>query len=501
MGLRTHNVYDQIVENARLFPQKQAFVIGELRRSFSEYLTEVNQLAAGFRKQGLQTQDRLTILMDNSWEFLLCYGACAQLGLVMVPLNVRTSTDEMGLVLKNTEPKIFIFGENYQEEAQTLKKSYNWEACYQTGKNSVDLSFSDLVLEEGYTQVVTGKSTDAYVIIPTAATDGFPKGAVLSQENVMAASSMQLLEYGREAVSAQLAFLPLFHILGLSAIMTTFVSGGINVLMPRFDAAKAVTLIDQEKLTYFGSFPPLLGGILDQAKEQGSQLTSLKLVFGIEGPPMIERLQTETQAEFWVGFGQAETSAFVTTGRFSQYPDTAGVANPFNAVALMDEEGNLVPNGEAGEIVVRGPLVFQGYWKREEANAHVFRFGWHHTGDKGKLNDQGALVYLGRLPEKELIKTGGENVYPKEVEEALTKHAKINAAVVFGVPDEQWGEAIKAVIELVPESQLTLKEVRDFVGQHIAGFKRPKHVVFVENLAGKQNKVDREAVKKRFAEQ
>ena len=286
--------------------------------------------------------------------------------------------------------------------------------------------------------------------------------------------------------------------MGLTSAWATFIGGGKNVVLKQFDDKEAVRLIDAEQLTYFGSFPPILERVLDSAKETGSVLKSLQVVYGLEGPQNIKRLQEETNAVFWTGFGQAETTAFVTASPASERLGASGQSTLINSVAIVNELDEQVPTGEEGEIIVRGENIFLEYWNMPEATAYAQRNSWHHTGDIGRLDDDGFLWYVKRKAEKELIKTGGENVYPGEVESVLLKHAEIKDCCVIGVPDKTWGEAVKAVCVLKKGSKLSEKEVSDYVGGQIAGFKKPRKVEFVEKLPRENDKVDREAVKAKW---
>ena len=180
----------------------------------------------------------------------------------------------------------------------------------------------------------------------------------------------------------------------------------------------------------------------------GSTLPSLKYVAGLEGPEAIARLHARTSAQFWTGFGQTETSGFVTLQRVADHPGSAGKAAPLCQIRLVDEADRDVPIGTPGEILVRGPVVFQGYFDQPEVTAQTFRGGWHHTGDVGRFDTDGYLYYVQRKPEKALIKPGGENVYPAEVEAVIMELEGVTGVCVFGVPDAQWGEAIKAVVEV-----------------------------------------------------
>ena len=207
----------------------------------------------------------------------------------------------------------------------------------------------------------------------------------------------------------------------------------------------------------------MLVSILDQAREQGSTLGSLRIVNGLDAPDTIERLHEETGADFWSGFGQTETTGWVTLQRFRDRPGAAGVPGPVCRVRVVDDYDRDVPTGTPGEILARGPTVFQGYFDQPEVNEYTFRGGWHHTGDVGRFDEDGYLHYVRRKPEKELIKPGGENVYPAEVETTIVELPEASAACVFGVPDRKWGEGIMAVVETA--GGLTPERVIDHVGR------------------------------------
>ena len=273
-------------------------------------------------------------------------------------------------------------------------------------------------------------------------------------------------------------------------------AGGASVLVSRFDAEEAVRLIDRHRVTHVSDFPPVLSSLLDAAEKLGSGLPSLRHVSGLDAPPTIQRLHERTQARFWTGFGQSETSGFVTLQRVVDKPGAAGKPVPPCQVRLVDDYDREVPVGTPGEIVVRGPLVFQGYFGQPDVTAHTLRNGWHHTGDVGRFDADGYLYYVRRKPEKELIKPGGENVYPAEVETVIVQMDGVSGVCVYGIPDAKWGEAIKAVVELRADARYTAQQVADYVASKIARFKRPHVVVFADALPRTaEGAVDREAVK------
>jgi long-chain acyl-CoA synthetase len=338
---------------------------------------------------------------------------------------------------------------------------------------------------------------EGLLVISTAAVDVVPRGAVLTHANLLTSNTLTAHAFGLSEQDGNLLALPLYHIAALGTALAVMQVGGVNALMPRYDAAEAVNLIDEHKLTVVSSFPPVLSALLDAAGEAGSKLASLKHVTGLEGPDVIGRLEKETSARFWIGFGQSETTGFVSLQPASEKPGAAGRPLPLCQITLVDDQENEVPVGTAGEILVRGPLVMKEYFAQPEVTAQTFRGGWHHTGDLGKF-DEGYLYYAGRKPEKELIKPGGENVYPAEVEAAIMEMDGVRGVCVFGVPDEQWGEAIRAVVEAEGKDAA---EVIDHVGSRIARYKRPKTVEFTSELPrGKSGEVDREAVKAKWGE-
>ena len=341
-----------------------------------------------------------------------------------------------------------------------------------------------------------------FVIIHTAAVGGQPRGALLSHAGLLAANVQLGGCWSLSPQDVHLGVLPLFHASGLGMMLAVQQAAGATVVLSRFDAQAAVQTIAAEKVTVFATFPPMLGALLDQAPKDGGDLSSLRHLTGLDVPDTITRFEAACpNARFWVAYGQSEMSGVVTFAPFRDRPGSAGKPTGLNRVCVVDDLDRPVATGETGEIVVRGPAVFKGYWNRVADNALTFRNDWHHTGDMGRFDADGYLWYGGRSPAKELIKPGGENVYPAEVERALLEHPAVAQAVVFGVPDAQWGEAIKAVCVCRHGQTVAAAQLIDFVGERIARFKRPKHVVFTASLPrNAQGQVDRARVKQEFAD-
>jgi len=331
--------------------------------------------------------------------------------------------------------------------------------------------------------------------------DVVPRGAVLSHGNVLAANLTAIAALGLGPRDRYLAVLPLFHVTALGMSLAHLHAGGAVVVVPRFDAEEAVRLIDRHQVTHVSDFPPVLASLLDAAEKAGSALPSLTHVSGLDSPQTIQRLHDKTRARFWTGFGQSETSGFVSIQPVADKPGASGRPVPAAQVGIVDDYDRQVPTGTPGEIVVRGPLVFQGYFGQPDVTAHTFRNGWHHTGDVGRFEADGYLHYVKRKPEKELIKPGGENVYPAEVETVIVQMPAVTGVCVYGVPDPRWGEAVKAVVEVAGGARPSAQQVTDFVGERIARFKRPQVVVFTDALPrAADGAVDRDAVKARWGD-
>lgn len=496
MGLRDFTLFDVIERNARLYADRTAFVLADQRITHLDYLRRVERLAAGLAKAGVEAGDRIAILSHNNLEFVDLYGAAARMGAILVPINWRQSFDEIAYVVSDVTPKMVIADAAHQEALRASRQEFaSVSRWYGIGANAAPFAAFEELLSDPAGDRPDVAADAPYVIFHTAAVAGRPRGAVLSQAGLITGASQLIHYWSMTPDDVNLGVLPLFHLAGLSMLLVTQLAGGATTVLAKFDADHVVGHIRDEKVTVFAEFPPILSTLLDKAG--GDELASLRMVTGLDSSDTIARFEKQCpHACFWAAFGQSETSGFVTTVPFREKPGSAGRPTYLNAVAVVDERDRPLSVGEVGEIVVRGPSVFKGYWNCEADTAFTFRNGWHHTGDNGLFDADGYLWYKGRSPAKELIKPGGENVYPAEVENAICAHAAIAEAAVIGVPDAQWGEAIKAVCVCKPGQSVTAQEVVDFVGQRIARFKRPKHVVFVSALPkAASGSVDRDKIK------
>lgn len=496
MGLRDFSIYDYIRYSASNAGSSPAIVSTSSTLTYAQFLERVDQLASGLLGKGIAKGDRICILAQNSAEYLELYGASAKIGAIAYPVNWRLSAVEVNGVLNLAEPKMLVVGASHLPQLEESEiGEIQIRALIGHGSAEGFIPLADLYQPSGDERIEVG-SEDPFVVISTAAVAGIPRGAVLTHANMIIAGFLLINALGLSAEDSHLAALPFFHITGLGLAMAMIQVAAKNVVLETFDPAKAIQMMDEHSVSLIADFPPILSMLLDARRVAGAKLDSLKYVIGLDAPETIQRLYAETKAKFWTGFGQSETSGLVTLVRIDTKPGATGKPVPLTRVRCVDESGTDVPVGETGEIAVRGPVVFSGYWNDPDATTHAFRNGWHHTGDLGKFDSEGYLYYAGRKPEKELIKSGGENVYPAEVENVLQNLPQVAAVCVIGVADETWGEAVKAVIELMPGVTMTAEQISAAVSEQIASYKKPRYVDFVEALPrGSDGKIDRQAVK------
>lgn len=504
MGLYDFSFYDVIKRNSFVQAERVCWREVEDGRelSFAELRRQVEALAAGLRQRGLGKGDRIGAVGKNSLEFFLLYGAAAALGSIVVAINWRLSFEEMIYNLGDGGCKaVFVdqeFQEGFKERKALLPTVALW--CNLRGDLGGEVSFRGL--GEGAADFTPAEvaGDDGWVIIHTAAVAGKPRGALLSHGNILVAALQFTLSLRLTENDVHLNLLPLFHVAGLFLALASFQAGAVNCNIAKFEADKAVDLVARHRVSLFFDFPPILDSLLKAAGE-GADLSSLRAVVGLGTAETIDSYQKRCGGTYHVMYGQTEASCLTTFGTYNERPGSAGRPVLLADVVLVDERERPVAIGEVGEITVTGPTVFKGYWNLPGDNDHTFRGGRHHTGDLGRFDGDGYLYYAGRKPEKELIKPGGENVYPAEVEAAILEHPAVSATVVFGVPDPKWKEGIKAVCQLHPGKSLVAEELIAFVGQRIAGFKKPRYVEFVTSLPRKADgSIDRRAVKSQYGQ-
>jgi len=500
MGLHSFTIFDIFKRNAKLYKGGTAIVFEDKRVTFGDLYDQVLSLAYWLFQKGIKKGDRVAILSKNHQHFFTSMGAISALGAIMVPINFRLSADEIEYNLIDTEPVAIFVDKDFEEIAYNLRsKCLSLREFVTFEDNKGNFKFIGSLLNDKGFKAFEIEDDDPFVIMHTAAVQGRPRGAIISHRNLISGSIQLATTIGLTKSDIYLNIIPLFHIAGLVMAISVMHVGGENVILSKFDPKLAGKMIDQLGVTIIGDFPPILAQLLDEQSKGGCKLSSLRHVAGIELQDTIKRFESLGYGKFWLAYGQTETMGWTCLSENSERPGGAGRPGPLVDLKIVDEFDREVGPGVPGEILVRGPLVFQGYWRDEELTRYTFRDQWHHTGDIGRIDEDGYLWFVGRKAEKELIKTGGENVYPVEVEKVILEHPGVKEVSVIGVTDPKFGEGIKAVCVLKAGTELTAQELIDFVGSKIARYKKPGYIQFVDSLPKKDDgSIDRQRVKELY---
>ena len=500
MALRSLSVFDHWAQNASMAPHAPALEWPEGQMTYSQLVKESRAIAAGLQDQGIKYGDRVAIMARNVPHFFSLFGAASLIGAVLVLVNRRLSAEEIKVIIEDTTPKMMIYEDGQREVvAPILDQCSSMQTRVALGQTRAgEIAYADL-LQAGLAYPVLVSEHAPYVIIHTAAVQGRPRGAVLSQENLLLAGLQLAHIFGLSERDACLNVLPLYHIMGLNLALAASLGRGRNVLLPQFNPAQAAQLLTEHQASILGSFPPILSQLMEVIEQEGTSTASLRHVIGLENPETAAAWENLTGSTFWTMYGQTETSGLITFAPLSMRPGGAGQPGPLSNLAIQDESGRPMPAEKTGEIVLQGPLVFLGYWNQDEVNAYTFRHGWHHTGDMGHIDQHGHLVFQGRKAEKDLIKSGGENVFPAEVEQVILQHPQVTEACVIGVNDPKFGEGIKAVCVCTDSREMDAQSLIQFVGSRIAGYKKPRWVEFVDQLPKTEDgDIDRNQIKSTY---
>jgi fatty-acyl-CoA synthase len=502
MDLNVGSLLNRLSSHAKpIDGNRTAVAYRDKRVSYFELHSLSNRLANKFSEFGIKKGDRVACLLYNCSEFWEIYFACAKVGAILVPLNFRLAAPELEFAINDSDPKILIFGESFKEVIAELESKIPGVTRYfRLGNDGGSpepfhedrnhLAYQRLYeAGEGPPRADVGPDDDLFIMY-TSGTTGRPKGAVWTHGNAMYFSAMQIVSFQFRPDDISLLTGPLYHVGSLQDVsMPTFHLGATCVVLPSrgFSAATVLELIAQERVSKTLLFPVMLYDIIALSDLDQYDLGCLEMVItGGEPVPLatIRRFQERLPGVDLVqAYGLTEGSAIATACQ----PDYA-VAKAGSAgkpildvdVRIVDDEGRVLAPGETGEILTSGPAVTKGYWQRPEVNAETFVDGWCHTGDLGRLDEDGFLYIEGR--KKDMIISGAENIYPAEIENVLFQHPKIHEAAVIGIPAPRWGEAVVAVVVGKPGAALTEEEVVEHCKKNLAGYKKPRFVVFAEAL-------------------
>jgi long-chain acyl-CoA synthetase len=472
-----------------LYPARNAVVDGSVRLNYRELGNRVHRLAAALHQLGLKRGDRVAILDWNSHRYLEAYYACAHAGLAFMPVNSRLAVPELRYVLKDSDARALLFSEPFLPMFEELKGSLQYAVGLGLQKRPEGVQDYEALLEDA-TPMHAPRPTELDEIMQiyyTSGTTGEPKGVCLTNCNMYAGGLDGVLAMAVTREDSWQHSGPLFHLATSFAVWSMPIVGGSQISV-HFDPKRAIQSIAAEKVT-MTSLPGAILGIMADHPDT-KLLSSLRtIIYGGAPTPMgvLRKAGAALPPALSHAYGITETAGFVTNlkpqdhifeGSDEQLRRTAsaGQATPLIDVRVVNDDGCELPAGRVGEIVCGGPKIMAGYWRKPEASAAVLKNGWYHTGDMGTLDEQGYLSVVDR--KKDMIISGGENVYSIEVESVLSLHPAVAEVAVIGIPDQKWGEAVAAIVVPRAGAAQNAEELIGFCLGKIAGYKLPKSVVF-----------------------
>jgi long-chain acyl-CoA synthetase len=484
-------------KHARLDPDFECLVFEEHRLTWKQLDERVDRLVGGLVSLGIKPGEHVAILAQNSHRFVEFYYACSRGGFVAVPLNWRLSDDELKYIISHSETSALLVGEEYLKTISRIRPELDEVREY----ISLDGSVNDMSDYEKLMNVAQPSNLpDAedentlFILMYTGGTTGLPKGVMLSNRNIMTAALGSLFAMGITKQDSTCMILPMFHIAFWPVTIVHFM-GSKAVIGKRFDLAYVLETIQNERCTHVNMVPTIAGLLLMFPDLDKYDLTNLRDITYAGSPMPLEILMKlkEKFPNLDLGQGYGLTEAAPTVAILDQFDHqrtetelekrrltSAGRECLVSEVRILDESDQEVKRGEVGEICVRGANVMLGYWKNPELTAETLRGGWLHTGDLATMDEGGYIYIVDR--KHDMIISGGENIYPREVEEIIYKHPAVIEAAVVGVPDPTWGESVKAVVVLKPDQTATEEEIIALCKENLASYKKPKSVDFVEAL-------------------
>ncbi len=488
------NLTSILKKNLGLYPNKVGLVCDGNKYTYHQFVERVGRLANALIKLNIRKGDKVAILHKNCHYFLESYFGVMHIGATLVPLNHYLISKDLAFILKNSESKLLITSIDFSKKINDINNEF--------GKNI------RVVITENEYEDLTANSPeiipdinvdeeDIAQIYYTSGTTGNPKGVILSHKNVNIHSNNSITELYLDKNDTWLHVAPLFHLADAWATWAITKVGGTHILCREFNPDKICKIIEEEKVTITNMVPTMYYRLVNYPEVTKHDYSSLRVLLSggaSISPDLVCKIIKIFNCDYIQTYGMTETSPFLTMSILKKhlcslpyeqqlrYKSTTGKEFLGVKLKVVNNKGEEVKrdNKEAGEIIVKGETIFKGYWKLPNETKKVFKDGWFYTGDMAVINEEGYITIVDR--KKDMIITGGENVFSIEIENILYSHPAVLEAAVIGVPDEEWGEMVKAFVVLKKKENLTEGEIIKYCKGKIANYKIPKSIIFLENL-------------------
>ena len=508
------HIHAMLCRNAALYPNRIALKCEDLTLTHAQLLDQASRVANAYAEAGARRGDRIAVLSRNSIEMVLALSACELSGLIAVPLNHRLATAELAVIVADCTPTLLVVDPEFKSVGLDLTAGATHEMqLWVMGDDDTVFTLHQALQCTRSELPLPPQPEDTAYIIYTSGSTGRPKGVMLSHQGMVESGRLLAAPAGVRPDSVQIVVMPLFHVGATAHRMAYLVRGGAMVLQRKFDARTVIDALSRERVTDVHLAPTMLRSVLDEMGDQPMAFPHLETVKYASSP-----IPEDTMARAMHAFGPkliqfyalTESGAIATVlhkfvhaeaaqGEGLHRMRSAGQPHLGCLMQIRNRKGEVCPAGEEGEIWLRSTAMMTGYWNNPELTRENLVEGWLRTGDVARFDEEGFLYIMDRM--KDMVVSGGENIYSSEVERALETHPHVLEAAVIGIPDPHWGEAVHAFVVLRPGSpELSGESLIEYCKQRLAGYKKPKSIQFLDELPRLQHvqKIDKPTLRKPF---